>query len=57
MCKLTGAGWKEYAVIKTKPLLAGLLLKYGPDPEPVYASKAQAETPIAILDFLREEIT
>lgn len=52
-----GWRWIEHALVNAKPLLASLYLPPGPDPEPVFASKAQAATPIALLDLLREEIT
>ena len=52
-----GWRWIEHALVNAKPLLASLRLPPGPDPEPVYASKAQAATPIALLFNLREEVT
>ncbi len=52
-----GWRWVEHALVNAKPLLASLRLPPGPDPEPVYASKAQAATPVAILDYIHEEIT
>lgn len=52
-----GWRWVEHALVNSKPLLACFRLPPGPDPEPVYASKAQAATPIAILFCLLEEVT
>jgi hypothetical protein len=52
-----GWRWLEHALVNTLPLLSKLKLEPGADPEPVYASKSQAATPIAILYSLHEEIT
>lgn len=52
-----GWRWIEHALAHRKQLLSFFWFEPGPDPEPVYASKRQALTPIAILSSLLLEVT
>lgn len=48
-----GWRWVRLALAQGKHLFRALWLEPGPDPEPVYASKKQAATPIAILSSIQ----
>jgi hypothetical protein len=48
-----GWRWVRHALAVGKHLFIALCLEPGPDPEPVYASKKQAATPIAILSSIQ----
>jgi len=48
-----GWRWIRHALATGKQLFISLCLIPGPDPEPVYASKKQAATPIAILSSIQ----
>jgi len=48
-----GWRWVRHALAQGKHLFRALWLEPGPDPEPVYASKKQAATPIAILSSIQ----
>jgi hypothetical protein len=48
-----GWRWVRHALALGKPLFISLYLQPGSDPEPVYASKMQAATPIAILSSVQ----
>jgi hypothetical protein len=48
-----GWRWVRHALAQGKPLFRALWLEPGSDPEPVYASKKQAATPIAILSSIQ----
>jgi len=48
-----GWRWIRHALATGKQLFIALWLTPGPDPEPVYASKKQAATPIAILSSIQ----
>jgi hypothetical protein len=48
-----GWRWVRHALAQGKHLFSTLWLEPGPDPEPVYASKKQAATPIAILSSIQ----
>jgi hypothetical protein len=48
-----GWRWIRHALAQGKYLFRVLWLQPGSDPEPVYASKTQAATPIAILSSIQ----
>jgi hypothetical protein len=48
-----GWRWVRHALAQGKHLFSALWLEPGSDPEPVYASKKQAATPIAILSSIQ----
>lgn len=48
-----GWRWVRHALAQGKQLFISLCLQPGPDPEPVYASKKQAATPIAFLSSIQ----
>lgn len=48
-----GWRWVRHALAQGKQLFISLWFQPGPDPEPVYASKKQAATPIAILSSIQ----